>query len=522
MAISQTKTDAYQGIKDLLGDRLWRIDNFYTGVDDDGKAFKFARNAAQLMLYSAMWYLNIILKARQLGFTTFICIYILDACLFNSNIRGGIIAHTREDAEDIFQHKIKFVYDALPDWFKTSMVTSEQSSARKLSFSNGSSIRVGTSLRSGTYQYILITEHGKICAKYPEKAKEIRTGTLNTVHPGNVVYIESTAEGRGGDFHDFCEKAQNLERQGKELSKMDFKFFFFPWWKRPGNVLDPTNIVISGDHAEYFEELILKHKIELSWEQKAWYVKKYETQQDLMKREHPSTSQEAFESSIIGAYYAQQMAKVRNERRIGRVPYDTFALVHTAWDLGVDDEMSIWFYQVIGNQVNIIDYYEVNDVGIDYCVERLKEKPYQYGSHFSPHDIRQRDVVRAQTAQQRALTELGIKFTRIPRVAALIDDIQAVRRFLNRCFFDEVKCNRRQGKNLVGINSLDSYRKEWNEKQSCFYERPLHNWASHGEAAFRTMMRAVEKYPNGAEAGGIMTQASHNEMMAKFGPPRAL
>src|SRR5207253_7657767 len=150
---------------------------------------QFRLNWAQEELYHSMWYCNLILKARQIGLSTFICILFLDRCIFNENLSAGIIAHTMEDGQQIFR-RIKFAYDNLPQELK-SIVTADNDTSQMLKFSNGSSIRVGTSLRSSTMQYLHISEFGKICSQYPDKAREIMTGSLNTLGIGQYVFIES-------------------------------------------------------------------------------------------------------------------------------------------------------------------------------------------------------------------------------------------------------------------------------------------------------------------------------------------
>ena len=186
----------------------------------------FNLNRVQRELFYNSWYCNVILKARQLGISTYICLLFLDRCLFNSNLSAGIIAHTREDAKLLFKH-IKFAYDNLPPEIKQSRPATIDS-AQELVFNNGSSLRVGTSMRGSTLQYLHISEFGKICAKYPDKAQEIITGSLNTIAPGQVIFIESTAEGREGHFYDICKKAEKDKKEAKELSKMSFRFHFFP------------------------------------------------------------------------------------------------------------------------------------------------------------------------------------------------------------------------------------------------------------------------------------------------------
>ncbi len=205
----------------------------------------FKLNWAQKILWEDLHECNIVLKARQLGITTFFCIYLLDQVLWNENVQAGVIAHTIKDASSIFKDKLKYAFDQLhPDIRKLFRPVGD--SAQELSFAHGSSIRVGTSLRSSTLQYLHISEFGKICCKYPERAAEIVSGSLNTVHMGQKIFIESTAEGKEGYYHDMWERAWNHHLSGKPYGPLDFKPFFFPWFKessyslgvKKGNLLD--------------------------------------------------------------------------------------------------------------------------------------------------------------------------------------------------------------------------------------------------------------------------------------------
>ncbi|MEN6423304.1 MAG: hypothetical protein ABFD76_15295 [Smithella sp.] len=281
-------------------DQQWRLNNLYYITDQSARKIKFDMNAVQKYLYLAMWYLTLILKSRQHGITTFLCIFFLDTCLFNSNIHAGIIAHNREDAEAFFRDKIKFAYDNLPPALKQARET-ESENARELSFPNGSVIRVGTSMRSSTLQYLHISEFGKLCAKYPEKAREVVTGSLNTVHQGQFIFIESTAEGRRGYFHDYAMKALDLMRRKADLSQLDFKFFFFGWYDDAKNQSN-AKIDIPHDLLIYFDELA-KKGIKLRPEQKAWYALKTQQQGNDMHREFPSTPEEAFEATAADCFF---------------------------------------------------------------------------------------------------------------------------------------------------------------------------------------------------------------------------
>jgi hypothetical protein len=215
-----------------LANPVWRINNLYYIKNAHGHKIKFQMNWAQKELYDNLHNFNIILKARQLGITTFFCIYLLDKVLWNENIQSGIIAHTLDAAQNVFQDKLKFAFDQLHPAIR-KLFRTVGDSAKELAFSNGSIIRVGTSLRSSTLQYLHISEFGKICAQSPEKAREVVTGSLNTVHAGQHIYMESTAEGKEGAYHTMWQKSWTHHLSGKPYGPLDFKPFFFPWWKEP-------------------------------------------------------------------------------------------------------------------------------------------------------------------------------------------------------------------------------------------------------------------------------------------------
>ena len=106
---------ALQAAIDQFSDYRWRLNNLYWITSKDGQRIQFRTNTAQEQLLDNLHYCNVILKARQLGFSTLIQLIMLDACVFNSNVRAGTIAHTREDAEAIFRDKAKYPYDNLPE-----------------------------------------------------------------------------------------------------------------------------------------------------------------------------------------------------------------------------------------------------------------------------------------------------------------------------------------------------------------------------------------------------------------------
>ena len=468
-------------LKSKLSDRKWRLNHLYMIVNEKGQKIRFLMNLVQQVLYLKMWYLTIILKSRQHGITTFICLFFLDYCFFNSNVSACIIAHNREDAEDFFNKKIRFAYDHLPEALKAANPAMSES-VRQLSFANGSSIRVTTSGRSGTFQLLHVSEFGKICAKYPEKAREIKTGSLLTVHPGQIVFIESTADGREGDFFDFCETAQKKKADGTLLSQLDWRFFFFPWYYNALNQIEPKGVEILPRLVTYFNRVEIENAITLSLHQKAWYVKREATLGvEDMRRENPSTPQEAFEVSIQGAYYNRQLFNLRKNKQICSVPHRDSLTVDTWWDLGFNDSNVIWFTQDVGREIHIIDYYENSGESMAHYINYLHDKPYRYGSHTAPHDIAVREYSTG-ISRIKAAANLGLYFQVAPKTT-IETGIDAVRNILSICWFDREKTD-------AGVKALEAYRKEWNEHLGCYRKQPLHNWASHAADGFRVFAMA--------------------------------
>jgi hypothetical protein len=473
----------YQDIKRNFSDRAWRLNNLYYVQDEQGHRVKFRMNAVQRLFFENLWFLNIVLKSRQHGITTFICILFLDICLFNDNVSAGVIADNLNDAKKFFDQKIYYAYRNLPEQLRNEIRLITDTSM-ELVFSNDSRISTGVSLRSGTCQYLHISEFGKVCARYPEKAREIVTGALNTVHVGQYVFIESTAEGRSGYFYDFCQDALKRQQEGRAATKLEYRLHFFGWHQDAKNRLpvDDSTPRLSTEMAEYFAGLEAKHGIVLSDEQKAWYAAKKKTQGEDMLREHPSTPEEAFQASIQGAYYQKQMLFLRSQRpcRITPIPYEPSIPVNTSWDLGMDDCTCIVFHQRVGMENRIIDYLEGSGEGLPFYVMELQRRGYVYGKHHLPHDVSVRSLNDGVSRQEK-LQQLGLRnLVTVSRTANIEDGIEEVRKFLTTCWIDEVKCQRL-------IAALDEYRKQWDEKLGVFRSYPLHNWASNPADAIRTL-----------------------------------
>lgn len=476
-----------EDIVNLWSDRKWRLNNLYWIEDKRGQVVRFELNQAQEKLLDDLHYLNIILKARQLGFSTFILILALDCCLFNDHFSAGLVADTLDNAKNLLK-RIKFAYERMPEQIR-GVVQLKSDNATEMEFSNGSNIAVGVSLRSGTFNLVHISEYGKICAKYPDKAKEIKSGALNTIAPGQLVFIESTAEGRGGDFYEKTEQARKIADDGREPADLEYAFHFFPWFMDSTYQSD-TPVTFRGDDEAYFKELAEEHGIELTVPQRYWYAAKAREQGEDMWKEFPSTPDEAFKAAKDGAYFAKQIRILRQQRRIGDFPIDPRSPVNTFWDWGIGDYAIIWFHQHLAGRDRFVGYYENCNEGpahyANYLLEWAAKHGATYGVHYGPHDFESRrpGTHGEITTLQKIFGGLGISFQIVSRSLDKGASIQLARTRLANCEFDAV-CEK-------GIERLENYSREWDERLAVWKSQPRHDEHSHGADGFLTFTDGYE------------------------------
>lgn len=503
-----------------LSDPLWRLcsgqlykiktkprdENGDEDEDAEPLIVPFKPNRAQRRLLKRLHKRNIILKARQLGFTTFIAILFLDSALFahkDRPVSAAIVAHVDEVAKEIFRDKIKFAYDQLPASLRDAMPL-ERDRADKLEFAhNGSWVRVSTSFRGGTLTHLHISEFGKICATNPAKANEVVTGSIPAAEMG-MIFIESTAEGRAGEFYNMTQRARRLADLGRRLTNKEFRFHFFPWWDDQNYRIDPEHVDISPSENEYFDEVEAKMGCRIDIEQRAWWVSTrdnvYSGEEDKMWQEYPSTPDEAFQQSNKGAYYAIQMTRVRKERRIGRFLVDPSVPVNTFWDIGNRDGTAIWFHQRIGGFHRFVNFEEGWGEPYSHFVRKMDEFQRQtgcvWGRHYLPHDGAHEKQGETNNNSPRTMLEnLGLKRIEIvERVSEIQHGISATRDFLALCQFDETRCKE-------GIAHIDSYSRTWNERLACFTDVPMHDVHSEAADALRQAAQTFVNNNTGVQAG---------------------
>lgn len=192
----------------------------------------------------------------------------------------------------------------------------------------------------------------------------------------------------------------------------------------------------------------------------------------------------SFEAAVIGAYYGTYMAAAEKDKRICGVPYDPSALVYTAWDLGIRDATAIWFAQVIGREIHLIDFYENSGVGLEHYVNLVRSKPYAYAGHIVPHDAQAKELGTGMSRLE-VMEKLQLGPLRVCPVHRVEDGINAVRMKLPMMWFEANKCHQ-------GIDALKLYRAEWDETRRALKPNPVHDWTSHAADSMRYLCVALD------------------------------
>lgn len=493
-----------------LADPEWRLANLYhilvktrkpkAGEDPTlvpGKKMLFSMNKAQKRFMSRIWHRNVVLKARQVGITTLICILWLDHALFVPDQRCGIVAQDDGAAKAIFRDKVKYAYDQLPDVIRKRFPLARDSADELLFKHNNSSVRVATSMRSGTIDRLHVSEMGKIAAMYPIKAAEVITGSIPAVPDDGIVVVESTAEGREGPFFEMVETAQKLVAEKIKLTIKDYRLHFTSWWQHDEYRMDPAGVHVSDKDHDYFDKVESGNSTKIDLGQRAWYVKTRDAtlqgSDPKMWQEYPSTTEEAFQVSGDGHYYAKDMLALRKRGGLREVPVLDVP-VNTFWDIGRSDGCAIWFHQSINGEDRFIDYDEAHNESLLFYVRMLNERGYLFNKHFLPHDASHKRLSDTNQSTEEMLNALSVHNTVIvPVITQLINGIEQVRKHLKGAYIDRERCAK-------GIHALDGYQKKWNQTDQRYVDEPnKRNGCSEGADALRQWAQAKE--------GGLITLA---------------
>lgn len=192
-------------------------------------------------------------------------------------------------------------------------------------------------------------------------------------------------------------------------------------------------------------------------------------------------------SSTAGAYYSTYLNQAEKEGRICDVPVNPLHPVYTGWDLGIDNAMGIWFFQIYDKNIYFLAYYEKTNEGLRHYMTELERRGYHYARHFAPWDVSRRDLASGLTLHENA-RKMGLDFDKVKRTSRVTDDIELCRCRFPRAYFDQRGCE-------FGLEALGSYHQKQDEKRSMegrpvFTNSPEHDWSSNCADSFRTVMRA--------------------------------
>jgi len=201
----------------------------------------------------------------------------------------------------------------------------------------------------------------------------------------------------------------------------------------------------------------------------------------------------SFNAAILGAFYAREMVAVRKEGRLAEVEAIESRPVHRAWDIGVKDDTSIWWFQVVGMQVFILDCYSQSGVGLDHYADIVHKKTEQMGwksgIDFVPHDAKVKEWGSGRTRVE-TMREFGLN-PQLCTNAGKMDGINAARQTLARCVFHPRTEEQ-------GMSALEQYRREWDDEKKAFKLSEVHDWSSHLADAFRYLSLSWRTIPEQA------------------------
>lgn len=188
-----------------------------------------------------------------------------------------------------------------------------------------------------------------------------------------------------------------------------------------------------------------------------------------------------FSAALPGAYFGREMVLAERQGRIKRVDYDPAVPCHTAWDIGYRDDTAIWWYQVVRNEIHVIDFHASSGQSVEFYIKVIASKPYTYGIHWLPHDAKAKTLASGGKSIVEQLS-VGLDFKKMAIVPNLEvqDGIQAARKALEITWFDEQGCGE-------GLEALRQYQREYDEDKKVFKEKPRHDWTSHAADAFRML-----------------------------------
>jgi hypothetical protein len=469
--------------KNSLISPVWRLNNLYTITTKEGKVVPFRPTEYQNRIIKAVYEKNrrriIVLKARRMGMSTLIDLMALDSAYFSPNFQASIVDLTQGDASEKLKTKCRFALDNFHEELKEKLVAD---SSKQLAFQNGSTINAGKNARGGTNQFLHISEWGPIAYEDPRRSEEIMTGALPSADTG-IIMVESTFKGgKGGHFYDLIKRS--METPDHQKTDKDFWFYFFPWYDDHRHTLNGDTGQIDSETTEYLSEMESELGITFTPGQKLWYFKTKCEQGIFMFREYPTTPEEAFRAPVEGAIYGDIISTIRSKGQIRPLAYDSAYPVYTSWDLGWADSTSVWFWQLIGNQVYWLKNITVQRTTAGEMATLIRDTGIPIAGHFLPHDAA---AVKGGSGlnYQAELEKAGLMHTKVvPRTRDIWTGINQMRDILQRSWFAREECKE-------GLEALEAYHTKDIHSTATITKEPVHDWASHPADAARYAAEAI-------------------------------
>ena len=473
-----------------LKNKLWRLNNLYCISDRNAKHIPFLMSDAQWEVYlkSVGFKRVVILKSRQQGISTLWVVSFLDDCIFNKNMKAGLVSYGIPQRQDMLD-RVMYSWDTFPDEIKAMLGVSRttRNRSREVSFNNYSKLLITSKFRGTTLQRLHISELGKMANSKPMQAEELMSGDMQTLHEQSKAVVESTAEGENlltDIWHNGV--AAYDEETGTMINPEAFRPIFLSWMNDPTRVskyqLEDTDI-----SSKYFED-----KPEATQEQKNFWIAQYSTTGENTYREYPATPEEAFRSKTEGRIYAKQYNDL--VKTYNNVPHPFASMendgilqtrepIYVSFDLGIRDPTFITFFQAYKHNIRFLYERQLQDTeasmdNIDQLLHDVMNNiikpaapysPYRY--LIVPHDIKQRLQGEEVKSRYDILAEKGWNNMVIAKKISP-DTLAQVQATLKYVRIDLKHCP------LID-KAFRNYRAEWKTAINDYSDKPLHDKFSH-------------------------------------------
>lgn len=497
-------------LAERLANKAWRMRNLYLILPEDGTqggVIPLVLRDEQETFMAQRHNRNFVPKARKLGMSTFIVIDYLDECLWNKDTHCAHIDFRDDDAKKklaiarlAWERGPEHPNAAIADIWRClhSKLTLTKANDSCLAWSNGSKQEASMSFMGGTPRRLHISEFGPLAAQRPDAAARVRQGSFNAVPPSGIIDIETTMEGGPiGECYDIF--ALGMNARGRELTALDWKLHFFPWFNHPSYIL-PGHVPKKAETERYFRELKAKHNVTIPLDRQAWYELKSAEQKESMFTQFPSTAEECVRSTTKDPIYPE-IVQLRLQGRVKDFGHERNLPLYTSWDLGVSDFTSGWVLQPSGRDMLVLAWWEGEGHGAAGLADVIRGWEGMFGRkfamHYLPHDANIRDKGSGRTYVDQ-LVAAGIprhSIRIVPRTPDLWAGINDVRDLLPKCWFhtrtDEKRKSTDGQKDLPsGLQCLEGYRKQPPTPGGVLRPMPLHDACSHSADAFRTFGEA--------------------------------